>query len=243
MNTRRTFLMSTTAMAIVLLSGCAPTTSILRPFQSPQSEAARVRAIEQRVNTILAGTTGAANRALVGQTAAARFASMVSHAQPAAVSVDFSIQQITDSPVLTFAPGAYNPITVMQGEGRVAAAFLGWVRGTLDALQQEFGSGLRVSATYYGGADGLPVSALMYQGEFGMVDIQARYRGTNRRFRIAPGSRIGNPELAVLRAYGLRTYLHHNSQVPIVDRGYEIETSQQVDSAHRYVRVTIHLSR
>lgn len=205
--------------------------------------AVRNQNIETSTRVILTGTTAAANRALIGEQAKARFRGIVSGQDQASVSIDFQIEPNSESPVLLHPPGGYRAVDVMNGNARLTAAFVNWVRLTLNALQQEVAKGATISATYYGGADGLPVRALKYRGEYGLVNVVAIHNGVNYQYHIASGQRINNAELALLRAVSLRHYLRANSKVEIKDRGFEIETSTQVGGAARYVRVTIHLNR
>lgn len=104
-----------------------------------------------------------------------------------------------------------------------------------------------VVARSIGQADGLPVrSMLFYNGEFGSEVVlnsnQTILNDQPASFTIQQGQRIGNPELAALRAYCLMHNLEahlSNSGVSLpFDRQYKLSTTSKVGAAFRTAQIS-----
>ncbi len=154
-----------------------------------------------------------------------------------------------------FPPGEYNIASerTRQYNQREAASFVDLAsKGIAKLIDNLKAAGMEqnysISATYEGLADGIPIRGpLYYQGEFGQVQMPyeaTHYNGSPHQFYIQQGQQIrNNAELAALRAYGLRSFLHGRLQYlgysPIIMDNYEVKTTHKRGAAFRSAKISI----
>jgi len=103
----------------------------------------------------------------------------------------------------------------------------------------------RIVAAYWGMADRIPVRRpLVYKGEWGAIKMPSErttLNGAAREFKIMPGERIGNEELAALRCFSLKQWLHVtvSKYHQDIDDKFVVETVAKSGRDYRVAKIVI----
>lgn len=171
------------------------------------------------------------------------------------VDMDFSIEPTSANDVIEismswkgdeafFPLGVYDLIATKEFNKRAGVAFADLVgRGVKHMAQQLTLAGIdyRLKATIFGQADGTPIRRLLYKNEYGPVKIDERIflNGKPHPFSITEGQSITNAELAMLRAYSLRTILHQAAAEIDISDTYDIRTYKNRGLPFRSAKITL----
>ena len=147
-----------------------------------------------------------------------------------------------------FPLGVHDVRRVVQYENQELLEFMEYLVGFVHLFKAELEEmghyDFEILAEYTGSADGVPIksSGIRYQGEYGLVAVDADFMGRDATFYIEKGDLVSNAELALLRAVSLNLTMKSllGADIETVD-SYTVRTYGTRGSNYRSANVTFRL--
>ncbi|MEI7464151.1 MAG: hypothetical protein WCJ87_02205 [Burkholderiales bacterium] len=105
-------------------------------------------------------------------------------------------------------------------------------------------SRVTVMIDYAAQSDGIAMRGLRYAGDLGKIDLPAEITTVNGKptsVKISAGQLVTNEELAALRAYSMRSFVHGRLGGNNLAERYELTTTKERGPSHRWVKVTLQI--